>query len=267
MTKLINKTVIVLGIARSGTSLTSGMLNIMGVHMGKKLTTKSEFNPKGAFEDRDFMEIENKIFISANENYYNFANKEKIILQKNKFDYKIKKLIEKKGRENLIWGWKTPHTFLTLDLFLPYLKNPHFIIVFRNPIDNANSIKERIAKETNNEIEILYLLRLVNYYTGIILDIINKKSQIPSHIVSFENLVLHPKGESKKIAGFLGIEIDKDRELELEKLVISQKQIKLKRNLIIFKKLFSSKIPEFVKRPIKNSVKLSYSTFKNNFRK
>ena len=39
----VQKTVVVLGIARSGTSLTAGLLSILGVNMGKNLTEKSEF--------------------------------------------------------------------------------------------------------------------------------------------------------------------------------------------------------------------------------
>ena len=43
------KTVIVLGNARSGTSITAGMLKILGVGMDSRINP-NPFNPKGDFE-------------------------------------------------------------------------------------------------------------------------------------------------------------------------------------------------------------------------
>lgn len=55
-------------------------------------------------------------------------------------DPKIKSLIERKKG---LWGWKDPRTTLTIKLYLPYLKNPHFICCFREPIEVAKSLYRR----------------------------------------------------------------------------------------------------------------------------
>jgi hypothetical protein len=55
------KTVVVLGEARSGTSVTAGILAILGVDMGSVyFSTKS--NPKGSFEDRDVQKLNREFF-------------------------------------------------------------------------------------------------------------------------------------------------------------------------------------------------------------
>lgn len=50
------KTVIVLGVARSGTSMVSGLLHFMGVNMNPANNPGPQ-NPKGSFEDIKFITL------------------------------------------------------------------------------------------------------------------------------------------------------------------------------------------------------------------
>ena len=51
------KTVVVLGMHRSGTSMTSAILEKLGINMGDETLGPLETNPIGHFEDRMFLEL------------------------------------------------------------------------------------------------------------------------------------------------------------------------------------------------------------------
>ena len=55
------KTVVVLGMHRSGTSMIASILNKLGVSMGKVMLGKTPSNPLGHFEDKDFYNLNRKI--------------------------------------------------------------------------------------------------------------------------------------------------------------------------------------------------------------
>lgn len=53
--------VVVLGMHRSGTSLVAGLLDRMGVHMGRHLVPARGDNPRGFFENQDIVEIHKRL--------------------------------------------------------------------------------------------------------------------------------------------------------------------------------------------------------------
>jgi len=65
MNKLESKTVVVLGMHRNGTSMTSGILSKLGIDMGRELIGKKVSNPLGHFEDKDFLDLNIKILKEA----------------------------------------------------------------------------------------------------------------------------------------------------------------------------------------------------------
>jgi len=58
------KTVVVLGKARSGTSITAGLLNILGVDMGGD-RSPTPFTAHGAYEDLEFNDLNSEILEAA----------------------------------------------------------------------------------------------------------------------------------------------------------------------------------------------------------
>ncbi|MGH7847584.1 MAG: hypothetical protein ACREQW_20780, partial [Candidatus Binatia bacterium] len=73
------KTVVVLGLARSGTSVVTAMLRAIGVEMGSSLYDKA--NPLGSFEDEDFAELHKQVFelTGSDKNYWNPPGAEEIL--------------------------------------------------------------------------------------------------------------------------------------------------------------------------------------------
>jgi len=135
-------TVVLLGMHRSGTSVTMSILEKLGVHIGDDILGENDSNPLGHFEDIDFINLNDKILKAAGGDWDNPPTQEKILEVSELFEEEIKYLIKRKSL-NVIWGWKDPRTCITLPLYLEYLENYKIIVVSRNTKDVANSLSRR----------------------------------------------------------------------------------------------------------------------------
>jgi hypothetical protein len=149
------KTIVVLGMHRSATSLTARTLNAE-VHMGQHLLKGQPDNPKGHYENVHIIKMNDKILGHSKGSWYNPPPLEKILELRGKFDNEMIDIIDKemniakeKGMES--WGFKDPRTALTIDLWMPFLKNPQFIVCYRNPIDVSKSLNRIYPKLINIE--------------------------------------------------------------------------------------------------------------------
>ena len=156
------KTFIILGMHKSATSLIAGGLNNFGVNMGEKLMGGDEWNKIGYFEDMEFFRLNEEILKAAGGSWYEPPSERKILALKKEFGPKIKKLVEKKSG---LWGWKDPRTTLTIKLYLPYLKNPHFICCFRDPKEVARSLSKTQGISTEKALKLagIYNKRLLKF--------------------------------------------------------------------------------------------------------
>lgn len=150
------KTFVVLGMHRSGTSLLAKALHTFNndpkVSMGatmledalenaEELGLANASNPQGHFEDDEFMQLNERILAAAGGSWFKPPTREEIVSVSAQFSDDIKALVKK--RSSAIWGWKDPRSCLTLDLFHPHLDNPHYICMFRDPEDVADSLVRR----------------------------------------------------------------------------------------------------------------------------
>ena len=135
------KTFVVLGMHRSGTSFIAESMHKNEIFMGEKLLPAAEDNVKGFYEDVEFLDLNNEILFEAKGNWLEPPSHEAILSVYPKFENKITKLINKRSQK--FWGWKDPRTTLTIELFHKHLVNPHYIPIFRNPLDVANSLHKR----------------------------------------------------------------------------------------------------------------------------
>lgn len=142
------KTVIVLGTARSGTSMTAGILHKIGVEMHPENDPKDRSNPRGGFESAAFNSLT--------------AQAKKVRAQEypHKIAEEAKKLIADREREPA-WGWKSALTHFSLPLWLSLTRNPHFVCVWRNPLRNALSWQRQMANVYKQEVPLNKALRTV----------------------------------------------------------------------------------------------------------
>jgi len=137
------KTFIVLGMHRSATSLVAKGLATQ-INMGATKAYRDAGNPEGYWEDKAFIDLNTRILKQAQtgSSWYNPPPEENILSRARFFKNHISKLIEDKNGVKL-WGWKDPRTTLTIRLFMPYIKNPHIIPVFRDREEVAKSLATR----------------------------------------------------------------------------------------------------------------------------
>jgi hypothetical protein len=246
------KTVIVLGTARSGTSVTAGMLASLGVDMGN-VGYPTESNPRGAFEDRDFERLHKEMFnsIDGGKTYWDPPTREQVMEQKEAADPRIQRLILEKSKGKSIWGWKHPRSVLTIDLFLPYVANPHFVMVFRNPLAIAYSSVEH-TKNRVKSVDLLSGLNLANFYQKEMVDFLERHPELPTIFVAFDDVVSQPMKEAARLAEFLGIELDEKKIRAVERMVIPREKIETSRKKA--SNLLTGKIPKFIKKTIASAL-------------
>ncbi|MGE5305045.1 MAG: sulfotransferase [Alphaproteobacteria bacterium] len=234
------KSVVVLGLARSGTSVVAAILRTLGVNMGPSVRDKA--NPYGSFEDRDFADLHKKIFdFAGKKTYWHPPTPEAVLALKEQCGPLIRDVVEKKLLASPVWGWKHPRTILTLDLFLPHLENPHLIAIFRNPLGIAKSSVEHTKNYISDKVDFFQALSLVNFYSAELCKALERHRELPTLTVTFEDVVSQPMEEALRMADFLQLELTKEKKEELERLVIPRDRIAQEKAMAAG--FFTGKIP------------------------
>jgi len=153
----MSKVFVVLGMHRSATSLVSKAL-LNEIYMGP--------TPGGnVFESRPFGVLNRAILRRAGGSWHDPPPEQAILNQYDHFRERIIETIESDRGARELWGWKDPRTTLTIRLYLPHLENPHFISIFRNPLEVAKSLQRRDGFPIERGIRIanIYNTRLINF--------------------------------------------------------------------------------------------------------
>jgi hypothetical protein len=155
--------IIVLGMHRSGTSLVTGLLGKMGADLGPG-GVDSEVNagnPKGFFERRDVIEINDDLLAGQGAAWYrpaSFPIGESIPIPQEDTDTRIKALIGNLDARRP-WVIKDPRLCLTFPIWRARLEAPVCVLVYRSPLEVAQSLKNR------DDFPIFFGLALWEYYT------------------------------------------------------------------------------------------------------
>lgn len=138
----LNKSAIIMtGMHRSGTSLTTSLLQSAGIDIGDRLMGATAANPKGYFEDWDFVELHADILRSQGIADSGWSKEQKIDVQP-QYLAAAQNLIAARANKP-IWGWKDPRTTLFLDFWLQLIPNAKFVFVYRSPWAVIDSLFRR----------------------------------------------------------------------------------------------------------------------------
>lgn len=214
-----SKIIIVLGMHRSGTSMIAGILSKIGINMGKRMLGRTPSNPLGHFEDEDFFNLNKKILEFTGGNWRNPPNEEDILAQKDKFKKEILNLISIKNKEKY-WGWKDPRINLTMQLYLPYLKNPYFIVCHRQAKVVAESLLQR------DRIEIQEGIKLWEIYEKRIDIFFKEFSKLKRLDLYYENVMAEPEETVRRIIDFINLNIAKERYENAVDFILPKKEIR-----------------------------------------
>ena len=161
------KTFVVLRMHRSATSLVAEGLERAGVCMGENHRNKIHW------EDMRFMRLNDRILKAAGGCWHDPPFPKNIDMVRDQFDHEIAELVADENRKAkrgkyYLWGWKDPRTVFTIRLFTPHLVNPHFIPVFRDPLDVAKSLQRRngFSIERGYDLAQTYNYRIIKFLEG-----------------------------------------------------------------------------------------------------
>lgn len=134
------KALIITGMHRSGTSLVSSFLSNCGLYIGNELLGPAKGNPKGYFEDKEFVEFHDTVL---KKNYLSVYIWRSVNLRFDTEDIeKALRLSDNRSSQGL-FGWKDPRTTFFLSFWNSILKKPLFLFVFRDPLYVIDSLIRR----------------------------------------------------------------------------------------------------------------------------
>jgi Sulfotransferase family len=210
--------IIVLGAHRSGTSLVTRLINMMGAYfaIGETALGANEENPKGFWERWDVIAANDAVLKHHGCEWDKLANwkfadelAKKDVTALAGTTENIKKIILELDA-NRPWVVKDPRMCLTYPYWKPHLELPVIVCVYRNPLEIARSLK------TRNEFSFSQSMALWEYYaTGVA----NAIRDVPTLFVSHHDMITDPVGTVKKLFEELqaqeiqGLRLPTDREI------------------------------------------------------
>ena len=142
---------IITGMHRSGTSMLTRMLNVLGVELGEPLVPPSYDNPKGFWENRVFQGVNIRLLQWTKCNIDGFDHTRKLQntcrkLHTAAIPQSVKDGIAdylKKSFRGTHWGWKDPRNTFTAPLWMDVFPAARLISVKRHGVDVAASLFTR----------------------------------------------------------------------------------------------------------------------------
>ncbi|WP_459500655.1 sulfotransferase family protein [Bacillus sp. C1] len=160
-----NRLFVILSSHRSGSSATAGMLHTLGIHMGDRVFKPSPTNPKGYFENIEFVRLNDKILRSLGAAWDNPPVRGNVECSNEIFN-NISSFLNKEMKP--AWGLKDPRMILTFDLWKPHLdriKDVTYIFTWRPLEESVRSLASRDKREEQQARDILkrYYENLIHY--------------------------------------------------------------------------------------------------------
>src|SRR5215468_990111 len=187
----------IVGAHRSGTSMVTRLLHCCGLELGPKpeLMPPQADNPEGFWEHLGFVALNDQL-LSELGGAWDLPpppNEDFTSARLDPLRLKARLLIEKFDSA-CVWGWKDPRNSLTLPFWQHLLPGLKTVIIVRNPLEVAYSMKER------NGTSYAFGLRLWEIYNRRLIDSAHEGNRLVTHYdLFFED----PESELRRIAEFV----------------------------------------------------------------
>jgi hypothetical protein len=182
--------ILVFGAPRGGTSMTAGVMRIIGVDMGSR---QSEANN----EDLDIQEARGPVEWLADPASLDYA----AALAH------MRPVIERRARAAHVWGWKDPHGALYARDVVPLLPQARLVVVMRDPA--ASAMRTSMLTGTPVTTALTDVLALLTRATEVL-----NAPPCPVALVSYEKALVRPERFVEQIAAFCGVEPAEEQILE-----------------------------------------------------
>ena len=175
------------------------LLHACGLYLGpqEELMPAQTDNPDGFWEHLRFVELNDEL-LNALGGAWDLPPKREENFSHSGLDplrMKARLLVEKFDSAGL-WGWKDPRNSLTLPFWQNLLPGMKTLIMVRNPLEVAHSMKER------NGTSYAFGLRLWEIYNQRVMETASEQNRLVTHYdLFFED----PETELQRIANFIGL--------------------------------------------------------------
>lgn len=176
------RTIVVLGCPRGGTSAVSGVLHHSGIHMGSNLGHQ--------YEDASFK---------------HFLKDRKETSQREAESKRIE-AVKQRNLDHGTWGFKSVNVVYYFDAIRPYLRNPVFLAVTRDPLEISQSSAKHDGKDWS-----LRLLEVAINHTGRVFQTIESHADIPTLLFSIRELQTQSEQILGRLEQHVGHPINTDR--------------------------------------------------------
>lgn len=180
-----NKTIIICGLPRSGTSMVAMLLKRVGVFMGDVL------------DDSVFEDIELSRMVENDE--------------------RLEEFVEKRNLKHKTWGWKRPNAYKYAKKLEQNFQNIHYIILFR---DIASIAMRRSISDRTDIVKNLYQ---VNKEYQELIEFIYKTKR-PILVVSYEKALTHKFKVVKAIFNFIGIKLNENNQTTAIEAIVKNRK-------------------------------------------
>lgn len=204
------KAILVIGMHRSGTSALSGLLDEMGVFMGKSLfSAQKGVNEKGFFENSALVSLNEKLLDATRWSWDDplaeciDAHGMRSLVN---FEYEANDVLHRDYENRECWGMKDPRTTLLLPFWKkivaakPNLETSYILMV-RSPFEVFGSLNKRDGFSLEKS-----LMLWMNYTLSGYFNTLDQKCQI----VAYDRLLEEPSKVAVEIASNAGLQVDFD---------------------------------------------------------
>ncbi len=205
MNQTPHRTVVVLGMHRSGTSLVTRSLGALGVCLGADLLEPMEnVNPVGFFEHKRVVDLDRRLLdmLGRAWNTLDMPTAEELtgpVVAA--LHNEAVQLVRQEGADRALWAFKDPRACRLLPFWQRAIRqagrDPVYLLVLRNPLDVAHSLAVR------NEYTLSYSLLLwLTHVQGIV-----NHLDRPALVVSYEAMLDAPQRQLERMAAFFGLSL------------------------------------------------------------
>ena len=189
-----------LGSHRSGTSLTSRVLNLLGVHLGpdERVVVTGDDNPKGYWEHHQLVGINDEILARFGGRWDEppaFRPQWSADPGLDELKEKARHLLTENFAAAPLWGWKDPRTCLTLPFWQDVIGPMRYVLCVRNPSAVMASLARRDGMSTEKA-ERLWLAHVQA--------ILTHTSDQPRMFVFYEDMIDDWRPDLQRFAAFIG---------------------------------------------------------------
>jgi len=242
----MQKLITVIGMHRSGTSVTARALGALGIELGDRLFPPGADNPKGYWEDAEIVALNERVLTKAGSRWDNLSPISSAVLTSPEFSdlrREASTLLGGKIGQSALFAFKDPRTSVLLPFWRLVFDDAEldhrYVIALRNPLEVAASL------ETRNGFPIEKGALLWAHYT---LEALRGSVGRPRMILQYTRMLSNPPEGLQRLAKLCGVQPPKIDSLETQAFVTEFIDKNLRRQRASDSELKRSpRVPEFVR--------------------